>query len=1048
MRRIILILAAAVVSLTAFSQKKTTMEPWQDPNVFEENRLPMRATFVTDQQKTLSLNGVWKFNWNETIEGRTRGFEAPGYDDSSWGIMPVPGMWELNGYGDPLYLNIGYAWRGHYKNNPPYPPTEHNYVGQYRRTFNMDASWVGKQICLFIGSATSNVRVWVNGKMVGYSEDSKLEARFDITKFVKPGENLIALEIFRWCDGTYLEDQDFWRFTGIGRDVFVYTREKDRLEDLNITAGMDGRFDIKAEVTSGISKLAYEILDNNGRTVASGEAAPSKKMVSCSGTVASPALWSAEVPNLYTLKVTASGKKGVVESTCIDFGFRTVEIKNAQLLVNGCPILIKGADRHELNPDKGYVLSVEDMVKDIRVMKELNINAVRTSHYPNDPMWYALCDKYGIYVVDEGNIESHGMGYGKETLAARSDFKAAHLARDQRMVRRDFNHPSVIVWSLGNEAGNGDNFYACYEWIKANDPTRPVQYERAQREWNTDIMCPMYASPEWCEKYCTQNPDRPLIQCEYAHAMGNSMGNFKEYWDLIRKLPNYQGGFIWDFVDQAIRWPSSNGTDYIFAFGGDFNGYDPSDGSFNCNGVIAADRSLHPHSYEVKYQQRNILTTPVDASRGRLKVFNENFFKDLSQYRLVWTAVVEGEPIATGIVENLKAGPQKSETVDLPVPSFNDGDKDIFINVSYVLKTPDGLLPAGYEVAYDQIAVREGKALPFKAGSASVEGVKVSHSETATAHEFSGSFSFAGVTSCRASDWKASFDKATGFLSSYSAGGTEMLAAPLTPEFARAPVENDMGARMHERMAVWRYPAFILKKLDVSEDGGSWLVSAEYEPIASGSAAVVLEYKIYPDGTLECREIMKDAGDLSKAPDLFRYGMKFAMPGKYSTIDFYGKGPWENYCDRNSAAMTGRYIQSVSEQYHYGYARTQESGTHTGLKYLRVLDPAGNGLEITSDVRFSASVLPFPMNVLDCVENGTPNRENKSNTQVGEPRHSLSLKAIAHENDRSEGTTYVNFDLAQAGVGGINSWGTLPLEQYRIHAQERIFYYIIRPISN
>ncbi|MBP5486125.1 MAG: DUF4981 domain-containing protein, partial [Bacteroidales bacterium] len=694
MRRIILILAAAVVSLTAFSQKKTAMEPWQDPNVFEENRLPMRATFVTDQQKTLSLNGVWKFNWNETIEGRTRGFEAPGYDDSSWGIMPVPGMWELNGYGDPLYLNIGYAWRGHSKNNPPYPPTEHNYVGQYRRAFNMDASWVGKQVCLFIGSATSNVRVWVNGKMVGYSEDSKLEARFDITKFVKPGENLIALEIFRWCDGTYLEDQDFWRFTGIGRDVFVYTREKERLEDLNITAGMDGRFDIKAEVTSGISKFAYEILDNNGRTVASGEASPSKKMVSCSGTVDSPALWSAEVPNLYTLKVTASGKKGVVESTCLDFGFRTVEIKNAQLLVNGCPILIKGADRHELNPDKGYVLSVEDMVKDIRVMKELNITAVRTSHYPNDPMWYTLCDKYGIYVVDEGNIESHGMGYGKETLAAREDFKAAHLARDQRMVRRDFNHPSVIIWSLGNEAGNGDNFYACYEWIKANDPTRPVQYERAQREWNTDIMCPMYASPEWCEKYCTQNPDRPLIQCEYAHAMGNSMGNFKEYWDLIRKLPNYQGGFIWDFVDQAIRWPSKGGTDYIFAFGGDFNGYDPSDGSFNCNGVIAADRSLHPHSYEVKYQQRNILTTPVDASKGRLKVFNENFFKDLSQYRLVWTAVVEGEPVATGTVENLKAGPQKSETVDLPVPSFKDGDNDIFINVSYVLKTPDGLLPA------------------------------------------------------------------------------------------------------------------------------------------------------------------------------------------------------------------------------------------------------------------------------------------------------------------------------------------------------------------
>ena len=1048
MKRFLLTVLALAACAPVFSQKSSKMEPWQDPNLFEENRMPMRATFVTDQQKTLSLNGVWKFNWNETIEGRSKGFEAPGFDDSSWGSMPVPGMWELNGYGDPLYVNIGYAWRGHYENNPPYPATERNYVGQYRRSFKVDASWIGKQICLFIGSATSNVRVWVNGRMVGYSEDSKLEARFDITKYVKPGENLLALEVFRWCDGTYMEDQDFWRFTGIGRDVYVYTREKERIEDVNITAGMDGKYVIKTEVTKGISYLEYKMYDKEGKAVAFGKMVPSKKrVVEYSGKVEAPALWSAETPNLYTLKVYAF-KNGIMsESTSVDFGFRTVEIKDAQLLVNGKPILIKGTDRHELNENKGYVLSEADMIRDIRIMKELNINAVRTSHYPNDPMWYALCDKYGLYVVDEGNIETHGMGYGPETLAAREDFKAAHLIRDKRMVLRDFNHPSVIIWSLGNEAGNGDNFRACYDWIKAYDPSRPVQYERALSDRNTDIMCPMYASPDWCVKYCEGSPSKPLIQCEYAHAMGNSMGNFKEYWDLIRKYPNYQGGFIWDFVDQAIRWPSTEGTDHIFAFGGDFNGYDASDGSFNCNGVIAADRTWHPHSFEVKYQQRNILTKAVDAKKGKISVFNENFFKDLSQYRLVWTEVVEGEAVASGTVENLKAGPQGTETLTLPIPAVVAPGKDVFINVSYVLKTSDGLLPAGYEVAYDQILVQEGDVTCFKPGSASFEGAGISHTETPDSHVFTGSFSFAGLNVTRAADWKVVFDKGTGFLSGYSVNGAEMISEPLTPEFSRAPVENDMGARLHDKMGVWRYPEFKLKGLDVVEDADAWSVSAVYEPIAKGAAVVRLTYKINVDGTVEGQEIMEDAGGLDKAPELFRFGMKFAMPGKYSTIDFYGRGPWENYCDRNSSAMVGRYVQSVNEQYHYGYARTQESGTHTDIKYFRILDPSGNGIEIASDKRFSASAIPFSIKMLDCMENGTPKRENESNTQAGEPRHSLNLKAAAHEDDRSAGTTFVNFDLAQMGVGGINSWGTIPLDQYRLPAGERIFYYFIRPIG-
>lgn len=1049
MRNSFLIIAAALAALPCSAQKKSGLEAWQDPNLFEENRMPMRASFVTDQQKTLSLNGVWKFNWNETIEGRAKGFEASGFDDSQWKTIPVPGMWELNGFGDPIYLNIGYPWKGNYESNPPYPPTERNYVGQYRRTFNVDKSWIGKQICLNIGSATSNVRVWVNGKMVGYSEDSKLEARFDITKNVKAGENLIALEVFRWCDGTYLEDQDFWRLSGIARGVYVYAREKERLEDVHIVAGMDGSFLVSAVVTSGIKDVSFSVLDKEGKQVASVAASVSKNgEAEASGRVDDPALWSAETPNLYTLKVEASGKKGLSESAMIQFGFRTVEIKGNQLLVNGQPVLIKGADRHEMNADKGYVVSVADMEKDIKIMKELNINAVRTCHYPNDPVWYSLCDKYGLYVVDEGDIESHGMGYGEKTLANREDFKAAHLSRDQRMVMRDFNHPSVIVWSMGNEAGNGSNFYACYDWIKSFDSSRPVQYERAEGASDTDIMCPMY----WPVKTCLnqlKTLTKPLIQCEYAHAMGNSMGGFKEYWDAVRSNPGYQGGFIWDFVDQALRWPSSEGgTDHIFVFGGDFNDYDPSDGPFNCNGVIAADRTYHPHSYEVRYQYRNILTSAVDAAQGRVKVYNENFFKDLSQYRLLWTVEIGGDAVSSGVVENLGTAPQKTEELKLDIPSIPKCDEDIFLNISYQLKSSDGLLPAGYEVAYDQLLIQEGSAKAFIPGSAAVKGYELEFQAPEDVRTFSGVFSFPGTAAGRVAEWKASFDGKSGALSSYKVNGKEMLAEPLTPEFSRAPTENDMGARSDDKMYDWRYPEFKLKSMTVKKEESCYRISSVFEPIVDGSAVVEMTYLVYPDGSIAGTEAMKDAGNLSKAPNLFRFGMKLAMPGRYSTVDFYGKGPWENYCDRNSSALVGHYVQSVNDQYHYGYVRSQESGTKTGLKYFRLLDSNGSGLEISSDVKFSASALPFSIADLDCVKDWSPKGKRGNDAIHGEARHSLSLKALAHENDRANGRTYVDFDLLQQGVAGDDSWGALPLEQYRIPAQEREFHFVLRPVNN
>lgn len=1077
----------AILCLPAFSAaaySSDEMKDWQDPETVEVNRLPMRATFITDQQKSISLDGVWKFQLCQSPSSRAIGFEAAGYDDSGWGTIPVPGLWEHNGYCDPLYLNVGYAWRGHFENNPPYVPEEHNYVGQYRHTFDIPETWSGKQICLCIGSATSNVRVWINGKEVGYSEDSKLDARFDITKYVKTGENSIALEIFRWCDGSYLEDQDFWRFSGIARGIFVYTREKQRLEDINVTAGMDGKYSLMSVVTPGVTSIDYEILDPDGKPVASMSEKVSKGadktedgnvVLHTSSTLASPRLWSAETPELYTLKVSAHDRRGIVESTSVPFGFRTVEIRDVQLLVNGKPILLKGTDRHEMSSVNGYMVSEAEMIKDLKIMKELNINAVRTSHYPNDPMFYALCDRYGFYVVDEANVESHGMGYGKETLAARPDFYKAHLVRNQRMVYRDINHPSVIIWSMGNEAGNGENFEKVYDWIKAYDKTRPVQYEQAMSAYNSDIYCPMYRSPAECEKYLKSNPSKPLIQCEYSHAMGNSNGNFREYWDLIRKYPQYQGGFIWDFVDQAQRWPSDPeeyGTDHIFIYGGDMNDYDASDGSFNCNGFIASDRSWHPQAYEIRYQHRSILTSAADSgmtgrladdnAEYRLKVYNENFFIDLSRYMLVWDVEVGGEKVLSGSVDNVKAAPGETVEVGIGVTraemlaaaahaasgtAFCSGDTDIYVRAGWVLKRQDGLLPAGHEIAYDQIPVYVAPAAAYMPGISSVNGAVLprceeSASEAVLSGEFVYACTFEGQ---RTSPWTAVFDKATGALTSYKIGEVETLKEPLLPSFGRAPVENDMGAGLHNKFRMWRYPEFRAASFNVMKQDSAYVVKVVYEPFGD-VCSIEMTYSVASDGSISGCESMRDRGGLKKAPDMFRYGMKFAMPGDFSTLDFYGLGPWDNYCDRKSGALMGHYVQKVQEQYWYGYVRAQSSGTKSDLRWLRVLNPAGTGIEVTSDVRFSGSALPFSQEEMDSALKDLRPRPNPTNVQQGTATHSLHLLKLAHNDERSLGTTYVNFDMKEMGVGGINSWGTWPLEPYRVHPAEYDFNFVLRPV--
>ncbi|MBQ9399193.1 MAG: DUF4981 domain-containing protein [Bacteroidales bacterium] len=982
------LLAALLLAASVLGARAAAVEDWKNPQVNERNRLPMKASFATDDP-VLSLHGVWKFQMAQNPETRSTDFYKLQTDDSAWGSMPVPGMWQLNGYGDPLYVNIGYAWHGIFPNTPPVVPSEHNYVGQYRRSFTVPAGWKGRDIILHIGSATSNIRVWVNGKEVGYSEDSKLEACFDVTRYLNfGGENLFAFEIFRWCDGTYVEDQDFWRFAGIARDTYLSASPRHRIDDIHVNASADGSYRISASLSKGARGVRYFI---------SGPGFPEREMPA-EGIVPDVRTWSAETPDLYHLRVECSDAKGVTQTAQLDFGFRDVCISGGQLLVNGKPVLIKGADRHEMSAATGYLVTEAEMLRDILIMKQLNINTVRTSHYPNDPRWYELCDRYGLYVIDEANIESHGMGYGDATLAKVPEYALHHMQRTQRMVYRDLNHPSIIIWSLGNEAGNGPNFQADYDWIKAYDPTRPVQYERGVLGEDTDIFCPMYAGYRECERYAQSNPSQPLIQCEYAHAMGNSMGGLADYWELYRKYPALQGGCIWDFVDQAIRWPSAkSSTGYIYAFGGDFNDYDPSDNSFNCNGIIAADRSFHPHAWEVQHVYRSILTTATEAeaAAGIVNVYNENFFINLDRYLMQWEVVENGRPILSGCKDGLDVAPQQTARIKLGYGALElEGHSgELFLNVKYVLKRQDGLLPAGETVAHDQLPIQSASFLPE-------------------------------APCLRNLGRSIAFDEKTGALKSYVLAGRELIAAPLMPCFGRAVTENDLGASLERRMKAWLYPDFKLVSFTRDEAGAKAVYQIE------GLAKVTVDYALREDGSIQVTQTMSDVA--GGAPDLFRFGMEFAMPGDFCDLQFYGEGPFENYIDRQSASEVGLYNQKVSDQYHMGYVRPQESGTHTGMRWMRLTDPDGFGLEVSSGTLFSASALPFARKDIDLSVTGGGRGKG------GDQRHSLELV--------SDGLTHVNLDLVQMGLGCVNSWGATPREQYMLKAGERSFSFVLRPL--
>lgn len=1024
-----LCLAMLSMSSGALAQSESR---WQNVNINQQNREPRRANFFAfenlekaqsfDKKKSanyLSMEGMWKFNFVKDHNKRPANFFALKYDDSQWKDFPVPGLFELNGYGDATYKNIGYAWATQFDPNPPYISELNNYTGSYRRTFELPKDWKGKDVYFHVGSATSNLTLWVNGKYVGYSEDSKVAAEFNISKYLKPGKNLIAMQVMRWCDGSYFEDQDFWRFTGIAREVYLYARPKLHAADIRLNAALennyqDGVLNYKVSLKGGKTDVAITLCDKDGKQIAQATGAQ--------GVIKVPKVnaWTAETPYLYKAYITLKNKQGAAEVIPQKVGFRNVEIKNAQLLVNGQPVLVKGADRHEMDPDGGYVVSLERMIQDIKIMKQLNINAVRTSHYPCDPRWYDLCDEYGIYITAEANLESHGMGYEEKSLAKFPEYIVPHIERNEGNVKPLINHPSVIVWSLGNECGYGVNFEKAYDWVKACDKTRPAQYERGGYDSKTDIYCPMYIGYEESESYCKSNGTKPYIQCEYAHAMGNSEGGFKEYWDLIRKYPKYQGGYIWDFVDQGLRDKSPITGKEIFTYGGDYGRYPGSDYNFNCNGIIAPNRRLNPHAYEIQYVLQNVWIKDFDAENGSFNVYNENFFKNIDDLSLTATLFANGVKLTTVAIPDTKGiAPQatklvKSEALKSAIEKAEaeHATEEITINFAFASDGSQPLVDKGQVMARQQI-VLNGYEFD-KVDAPANTGSKIEVEETN---------SYVKVSAERMS---VTIGKKTGMIDYLDVDGEPMLKfrESMTPEFWRAPTDNDYGASLQKKMRVWKNPQMNLKSFDKSESKDSVVLTANFE-MPEVKAELMLRYRINAAGEVAVTEKMTTDKE-AKVADLFRYGMQLQMPASFSKLEYYGRGPEENYIDRHSSSFIGKYEANVKDEY-YPYVRPQESGNHTDIRYFSIFNPTtGKGITFEGYAPMECSAIPYLVEDLDA---GV------------EKEHAWGQ----HSGDLVEkGLVQLHIQQRQFGLGCIDSWGSSPMEKYRMHYQDRCFSFVIK----
>ena len=1073
-KRLFVTLSMAGLAMVAFGAKKPkaaikplnktvaiqqpTFTEWHDLQVNEINRLPLHtlhfaydpndfpgtgAEYLDTKQSMnyMSLDGTWKFNWVANADQRPTDFYKTDLDDSKWKNIQMPGNWEMLGYGQPEYVNVGFAWRGHFDQQPPAVPTKDNHVGSYRREINIPANWDGKRVIAHFGSVTSNIYLYVNGQFAGYAEDSKVAAEFDITPFLKKGKNLIAFQSFRWCDGSWCEDQDFWRLSGPARENYLYARSKEhRLLDVRVETELknnykDGALNITAKL-QGNTLAYFGLYDPDGKEViVTGTDNVKNGVAKYQLRVKNVRKWSAETPNLYTLVVSPIQNGGMYspyEIIQVKVGFRKVEIKNKQLLVNGQPVLLKGANRHEIDPDAGYNVSEKRMIQDIMMMKRLNINAVRTCHYPDDPRWYDLCDKYGLYVVAEANQESHGFQYGDDAAAKKPEFAKQIMERNQHNVSMFYNHPSIITWSLGNETVMGDNFIQAYKWIKSQDKTRPVQYEQARRGEGTDIFCPMYYPVSACEKYAKDpNSPMPLIQCEYNHTMGNSGGNLSDYWNLIRKYPILQGGFDWDFVDQALHrkivkpmsiLPYKMNNEELrkieYCYGGDYNKYDPSDNNFNCNGIIGPDRQLNPHAYEVAYQYQNIWAKMVNAEAGQVSVYNENFFRDLSNYALAWSLEEDGVETQNGTIADLDVPAQQTRTFTIPYDRSQITGKEVFLNIDFRLKNAEPLLTAGQVVAYAQLPVVTKQACEGDCSKLLAEGHGKKKMKLAAKKN--------NVVAVTTPNLIFKLDRTTGLISEYAYNGKSMLGegGTLKPNFWRAPTDNDMGANLQKKFKVWKNPQMNLKNIDVKKDKKAntvTIVTSFDMPEVQGQMDIT--YLVFANtGAVKVTEDFK-ATEGAKVSDMFRFGMLLQMPYSMENSTYYGRGPIENYSDRKDCMRIAIYNDEADNQY-FPYIRPQESGTKSDIRWWKQTDATGLGLQVKSCAPFYASALHFDTEELD-------------DGDEKEQRHSFDLKKSKFTN--------LFLDAAHMGVGGENSWGAWPLEKYRIHYGNKTFNFVLIP---
>ena len=1015
---------------------------WENAKIFAINKEAAHNSFMAYDNENIAkaddfskspwymlLNGMWKFNWVAQPEKRPVDFYKDNYDISSWKETPVPSDWQMQGYDYPIYVNIRYP----FPKNQPYISHDYNPVGSYKRTFTVPSGWKGMDITIHFGGVNSAMYLWINGQKVGYSEDSKSTAEFNITKYQHDGENSLAVEVYRWCDGSYLEDQDFFRLSGIERDVYLFASPKVHIADFFAKATLDAQYingmlnvDVKLKNTLQNNLKDYSLAINL-YDVASGDKVytTSKKILipaegesslNFSSVISNVKQWTAETPNLYTVTLQLfDAKNTLVESTANNIGFRTCEIKDGQFLLNGKAIIFKGVNRHEHDPVNGHVISVESMIKDIQLMKQFNFNAVRTCHYPNDPMWYKLCDKYGIYLIDEANIESHGYGYSPEaTLGNNPDYTDAHLYRISNMVERDKNHPSVIFWSMGNEAGDGINFLAGYKWIKSRDTSRPVHYERAEyqtsiKERHKDVVSDMYASIDHIEKYLSTNPDRPFIWCEYAHAMGNSTGNFQDLWDFVESNPQHQGGFIWDWVDQGFPKTNAKGRQF-WAYGGDF---EPAgvynDLNFCTNGLVWPDRSVHPGIWEVKKVYQYIKVRPVNLETYRFEIKNMFDFTSLKNYKIRWEIQGNGNTVQKGELPVLDIAPRESKIVRLDEIKFDPKPGvEYFINFYAETLTAGELVPLGHVVASEQYK------LPV---SVLEEAVKPNISKL-TLKSLPDKYIITG------NDFSISFDRKAGNLSSYLFKNEELVKEGLQINFWRAPIDNDYGNNMQKRLKTWKLAGKnkVITSDSITKKDSEIRIVFNFS-LTDVSSTYRSEYVVYSNGEVVVNNLFIPGQ--KELPELPRFGMYLTLPAEYNNMKWFGRGPFENYQDRNTAAFVGLYTSKVADQF-VPYVRVQENGNKTDVRWMTLTNDKGKGIKFTGIPVLSVSALNYTIEDLD----GGDTKQGIHPADL-DPRNQIN----------------VNIDYIQMGVGGDTSWGALPYNRYRLFPKSYTYSFRINHID-